>query len=157
MSRLIITACTATKRPDAGDMPAIDRYDGPSFRLIRKALRELPVNDRPDLLIISAEYGLLLPNSPIANYNRWMTPERAKELREQVLMLLGGYLDDERRYMNQQPSVTLINLGAAYLPALPLNAELRQRLGAITYTSGGIGDRLGQMKRWLYQSEVQHG
>ena len=37
MTRLLIVACSRAKRPDAGSLPAIDRYDGPAFRLLRRA------------------------------------------------------------------------------------------------------------------------
>ena len=33
--RLLVLACSATKRPDAGYIPARERYDGPLWRTLR--------------------------------------------------------------------------------------------------------------------------
>ncbi|NCC36790.1 MAG: hypothetical protein EOM24_32980, partial [Chloroflexia bacterium] len=40
--RLLIIACTATQRPDVRLLPALDRYDGPSFRVVRRWLSDHP-------------------------------------------------------------------------------------------------------------------
>jgi hypothetical protein len=53
MHRLLILACGATKRPEAGLLPAISRYDGSPARTLRKALRELAEDQRPTVLILS--------------------------------------------------------------------------------------------------------
>jgi len=33
-SRLLILSCSQRKRPDSGLLPAIERYDGPVFRVV---------------------------------------------------------------------------------------------------------------------------
>jgi hypothetical protein len=40
--RMLILACSRRKRPDEGLLPAIERYDGPAFRMVRRFLREMP-------------------------------------------------------------------------------------------------------------------
>lgn len=143
MRRLLILACGASKRTDAGNLPAISRYDGSPFRTLRKALAGLDQEQRPAVLILSAEFGLIAADAPIPNYNRRMTPARALALctpvREALALALAGGSYDE----------TLINLGADYLPALPLDPETIAQLGTLTYTRGGIGERMSQMKKWL--------
>ena len=40
--RMLILACSRRKRPDEGLLPAIERYDGPALRVVRRFLREMP-------------------------------------------------------------------------------------------------------------------
>jgi hypothetical protein len=40
MSRLLILACSARKRLDKSALPAIERYDGVNFRVLKKLQRE---------------------------------------------------------------------------------------------------------------------
>lgn len=143
MRRLLILACGATKRHDTGLLPAIERYDGPPFRTLRKALAELPASCRPTVLILSAEYGLLAAEAPIPDYNRRMAKGRALSLRPHVGEALAQTL------CSVSYDQTLINLGVDYLPALPLDPHTTAKLGAITYAQGGIGARMSQMKYWL--------
>jgi cytoplasmic iron level regulating protein YaaA (DUF328/UPF0246 family) len=143
MRRLLILACGKTKRSTAGLLPAIDRYDGSTHRTLRKALRALAEDQRPTVLILSAEFGLITAETPIPDYDRRMTASRAVALRSQVRAALVEAL------AAASYDATLINLGADYLPALAIEPTLRVRLGGITYASGGIGQRMAQMKRWL--------
>jgi hypothetical protein len=140
--RLLILACGATKRPDAGNLPAIDRYHGPPYKTLRKALAGIPEDQRPTVLILSAEFGLIAADAPIPDYNHRMTEARALALRAQVREALGRALAGGRY------DETMVNLGADYLPALPLDPTTTDQLGAVTYARGGIGDRMSQMKRW---------
>jgi len=143
MRRLLILSCGATKRPDAGLMPAIERYDGPPYRTLRNALRKLAADQRPTVLILSAAFGLIAAETPIPDYDQLMTATRAEYLRTEVRAALTEYMD-------RGPfAASMINLGAAYAPALPLDPPTIARLGLLTYARGGIGERMGQMKRWL--------
>lgn len=142
--RLLILACSSTKRPNAGTLPALQRYDGPVYRTVRAYLRDHPHQaNRLVLLILSAEFGLIDADTPIPNYDRRMTTGRALALRPQVWQTLTRYVDERGPF-----TATLINLGMDYLPALDLDA-VRSQLGRTVYAAGGIGDRVGQLKRWL--------
>jgi hypothetical protein len=58
--RLLILSCSQRKRPDAILLPALERYDGPMFRVLRKFLRENPSKElHPDVYILSAQFGLI--------------------------------------------------------------------------------------------------
>ena len=59
MRRLLIVACGAAKRADVGHLPALDRYSGPPFKTLHKALAGLPKEQCPTVLILSAEFGLI--------------------------------------------------------------------------------------------------
>ena len=142
--RLLIMSCSATKRPDAGLLPAESRYDGPAYRVLRAWQRGNTARAAHlDILILSAEFGLITATTAIPDYDHRMTASRACERRPKVQAHLVKHLAT-RTY-----SQTLINLGADYLPALPLDQAIVRTLGTISYTTGGIGVRLGQLKHWL--------
>ena len=142
--RLLILACSATKRHDAGLLPALDRYDGPSYRTLRRFLADQPAQRNAlDVLILSAESGLIGGTTPIPDYDRRMDPVRAAELRLSVVDVLAVHLD-EQRY-----EATFVSLGRDYAPALEITDDVRPNLGVLTVASGGIGMRLGQLRRWL--------
>jgi hypothetical protein len=83
--RLLLLACTATKRADPHPIPAIERYDGPSFRTLRKWRAANPAAAAHlDVLILSARLGLITAGVLIGDYNQRMTRVRAAELRKAV-------------------------------------------------------------------------
>ena len=53
-------------------MPAIERYDGVFFKVLRKALREGRCQPPVAILIISAKYGLITSKTLIPNYDKKM-------------------------------------------------------------------------------------
>jgi hypothetical protein len=162
--RLLVLACTATKRHDRGPLPALQRYDGPSFRTLRRWRMLHPGNaEQLDVLILSARMGLITADTPIEGYDQRMTPRQAVALQPAVSAALQQFFALRSPY-----SATLIHLGQDYLPALapdlgngPDAAERARQVhtrlatiagvqpGIVTLTAGGIGARLGQIKRWL--------
>lgn len=90
-------------------------------------------------------FGFIRGDTPIPFYDRRMTANRAVELRAQGQQRLVRWCTDAY-------DATLIHLGRDYLPALDVT-ELYPRLGVVTVTTGGIGMRLSQFKRWLVASE----
>lgn len=140
--KTLILACSATKRPSSAPVPAIELYDGPAFRTVRK-------NRRQDLavLILSAEHGLIAEHERIATYDRKMDRARAAELADQV----GRTLLELERAATLACNVLLYG-GAAYRLAVRLGLE-RNR-GEFLWrrmhrTRGAIGEQLGQLKAWL--------
>jgi hypothetical protein len=143
--RLILLACTATKRADPDPLPAIRRYDGPSFRTLRKwQASNPPAAEHLDVLILSAKLGLITADAPISDYHQRMTVARAPELRQAVSTALTHFVARHGPY-----AATLIHLGQDYLPALTLEQIQAAPFGAVTWTAGGIGARLGQINAWL--------
>ena len=53
---LLILACSQRKLDNKELLPAIERYDGGSYRVIRKAQREKCNLDNIEILILSAKY-----------------------------------------------------------------------------------------------------
>src|SRR2546421_6537643 len=85
---LLIIACSQRKRSDVDLLPAIDRYDGGNYRLLRKAQREGNWPNGLNVLILSAKYGLIESSTLIADYNQRMNRARASELQEKTLQTL---------------------------------------------------------------------
>ena len=109
--RLIVLACTATKRADPDPLIAIRRYDGPSFRTLRKWQATNPTAaELLDIHILSAQLGLIAADTLISNYNQRMTPNRAVELRQSVCTALAHIVAQQGAY-----TATLIHLGQELL------------------------------------------
>lgn len=75
--RLLILACSATKRRDAGWIDAIDRYDGPLWQTVRAAK---PDRMQIKVAVLSARYGFLDSRSPIEDYDARLTPNLAERM-----------------------------------------------------------------------------
>ena len=138
---LLILSCSQRKRRDPGLLPAIERYDGVNFRVLRKLKREDVWLDNLDVLIISAKYGLLKDSDDIEHYEQKMTKERAIKLRDSVSEKLCTILKD-KEYRE-----IFVNLGKSYLPVLGNGQAFADT--EIIYASGGIGHKAAQMKEWI--------
>lgn len=137
---LLILSCSQRKRGDStsGKQPAIELYDGPLFRVLRKAKREQYCPDNLRVLILSAKFGLIKAHDLIPHYDQRMTAARALELLPDVTTAL-------QQDLALPTDKVLISLGQSYLPALP--TELLPP--STQYLSGGIGQRSAQLKAWL--------
>jgi hypothetical protein len=126
-------------------MPAIERYDGPSFRTLRKWSIANPAStERIDVLILSAKMGLITADTLIVDYDQRMTSRQAAALMPTVSADLQRFVAAHGPY-----TTALMHLGQCYLLAITPAALQSDMLGTLTFTSGGIGTRLGQLKRWL--------
>lgn len=136
-------------------MPAIERYDGPIYRVLRKAKKEGFWPDQLEILIVSAEYGLIKADELIDFYDRKMTPARAEELRPRLAEEL------EAKLANSEYRIW-VNLGQLYLstlPSLPSGTHYADRFFEGQMSRGfKIGERCAQVKKWLAQmKEDQNG
>jgi len=136
---LLILSCSKRKRPDPGLLPAIERYDGVNFRVLRKVIREKPLSCL-DVLVISAKYGLLEADTPIEDYNEKLTKRRALELVSEVSQRLDQYLS--AGYLE-----VYVNLGQLYWITLSKSRLLSKMTVLSAY--GSIGLRMSQMRSWL--------
>lgn len=140
--RLLILACSRGKRPDVGLLPALERYDGPAFRILRRYLRTAPANP-PDVCVLSAEFGLIAAGTPIPVYDRQMTPARAEELRPAVHEGLSALLDPA-------PASIFVCAGALYRRALADIALLTDAPTSVTIATGARGRQLAALRDWLH-------
>lgn len=138
--RLLLISCSKRKRADSKLMPAIDRYDGPAFYVLRRYLRE--TNDRQlRIYILSAEFGIINLRRLIPDYDRFMTHSRARELREQTTRSLKSILQRTRC------TELFICAGSAYEDAIDI-AYLKQTV-SVKIAARGQGPKLSSLHGWL--------
>jgi hypothetical protein len=139
MHDVLLIACSARKRmiPQKA-VPALERYDGVFFRVLRKWFRETSVPGL-EVLILSARYGVIDAATKIPYYDQRMTAERARELAPDIRFALTVRLE-QSGYRRM-----LVNVGRDYVPAL----EGIEELSRAFWASGGIGKRAQQLKQWL--------
>jgi hypothetical protein len=148
MSRLLLLACSERKRLNPGQLPAIERYDGPAYRVLRRYVQSAP-HEIPDIYILSAQYGLIPGNQPIPAYDQLMTTERANELRASTASRL-QHLEPSKRYQ-----WIFIHAGAVYrelLSSPALDGLPRDQLMTAT---GSQGVQLAHLRSWLYQHSTE--
>lgn len=138
--QLLIMGCSDKKSPLSGAIPAINRYDGPAYKVLRSYLRDNVWPANLSVAVLSAKYGLIGGLSPIDNYDQKMDRDRAAILRPESAERLKGWL-------SQHSSVS-VSLGKDYLAALPFD-DLRRNGVRITCFEGAIGQKLSQIKGFL--------
>ena len=137
--RLLLVACSARKNPVSGSVPAWHLYDGVAFRVLKRALRAAEWPTDLDVVILSAKYGLLAPETPIETYDEVMTPARGQRMKHVVH---GSLL----RLVESRPyRQLLVFAGRDYLQALRLSPVWLPRTLAVEVAGGGIGEKL----HWL--------
>ena len=77
MARLLVLACSATKRSDPDPIPALARYDGPLWRTLRAAD---PEGRTAKVAFLSAHYGFRDAAAPIADYDARLTQDLAERM-----------------------------------------------------------------------------
>lgn len=146
---LLIMACSQRKRPAPSLLPAIERYDGPTFQVLRKFLLERPSEAQwIDTFILSAKFGLIPANHPIPNYDCRMSQQRAQELQAKVVHNFGKIL--QATSYNE----LFINLGQNYWQALAGYERLMPPYTRVIIAQGSQGGRQAALRRWLYNNSV---
>lgn len=142
--RLLIVNCSATKTDLPRTVAALDRYDGPMFRMLRRAHRE-GVWDavRTDLAVVSAEFGLISALMPIPRYDRLLDEARALDLAPPASRLLRLW---QRR--NEYTHVALA-LARRYRPVLEDAVPLLIPMPAVVWITGRPGEMMARVKTWL--------
>lgn len=143
--RLLILSCSRRKRSTAGLQPALDRYDGPVFRVMKKFIRAHPLEAKAlDVYVLSAKFGLIPEDRPIAYYDRRMTSQIVKRLKQRILTELKRVLI-ERRYIE-----LFISVGKDYLQALDgYEPLIPDNLKVIT-SMGSMGRKQAELRNWLH-------
>ena len=145
MKRLVILACSKSKVQSKLLMPAIERYDGKAYLVVRKFLHTVPnAQIHHEFLILSAELGLISDSLPIPCYDRRMTVERAKELHKETLYALKTILSSDHY------RAIFVYMGKTYRRAIE---GVDAFFPDIQCSHGRIGMQLSQLRQFLYNEE----
>jgi hypothetical protein len=139
--RLLLLSCSQRKRRTRRALAAIELYDGPAFRILRRYLSGRPTA-QTDVLIVSAKWGVISGDTPLPNYDRRMTASRLREIRPLVITKL-------REVFECVPySDVFISMSENYLQViqgLPKIADV-----PIYTARGGRARRLSALYDWLH-------
>ncbi len=141
--QLLVLGCSQTKRETRGPLPAIDRYDGSSYRVLRNYLREREWPAGLSVAILSAKYGLVGGFTAIEDYDERMTPQKALEWAPQCSLTLNYWSNDHTSIH--------FSLGKDYLPAVLPAIEQGLKAKAEVF-NGPIGMKLKRIKGLLQQT-----
>lgn len=145
MTRCLILSCTQLKKATIDPLPAIERYDGPTFRVLRKFLRDAPpVLHDVEVYVLSAQYGLISAMTPVDYYDMRMTATRAQELHDAVLTKLTTIFSNNFEE-------ALILLGQDYLQAIEGFESVIPSETRIAVLNTTPGKQLTTLKAWLYK------
>jgi hypothetical protein len=143
--RLLILKCSARKRTDNATLPALERYDGPLWKVLRAFLREYPTaRTELDIYALSAQYGLIPASSSIENYDLLMTPAQAVTIQPHATHMF-------TTLMQREYQAICLALSQRYLAALgDWHTKLDpDRVRRVTITDGPEGMKLHQLRQWL--------
>lgn len=137
--------CSQTKRDTAGDLPAIGRYDGPSYKVLRGFLREHAWPENLSVAILSAQHGLFGALKSIGDYNHRMLPADAERHRAKSRETLATWSRTHDRVH--------FSLGKSYLPAVQdsIDFDLKDRAEVF---EGPIGIKLHRIKEFLHSTNA---
>lgn len=134
------------KRDAPGLLPAIERYDGSPYRVLRSFLREREWPTNLSVAILSAKYGLVGGFTGIEDYDERMTPLRASGWAPQCGLALRNWAEDHGRIH--------FSLGKDYLPAVMPAIESGLTSRAQIF-HGPIGMKLAQIRDLLHQTRAR--
>jgi len=138
--QLLVLGCSQVKREAPGLLPAIDRYDGSSYRVLRKYLRQRDWPSNLSVAILSAKYGLVGGFTGIEDYDERMTTLRASDWAPQCSQTLNTWASEH--------ATVHFSLGKDYLPAVMPAIERGLKNKAEIF-EGPIGIKLSQIKGLL--------
>ena len=138
--KLLIVGCSQKKKDFVNLTPAIELYDGPTFRMLRK-YKPIYYNG-VDVMIISAKYGLMNHNHLIYNYDQRLTKEQVPLLKMKTKERLSKQLQ-ESNY-----NEIMLSMGKDYLQLFDGIEKFKPKY-KIKIAKGKIGEKLHHTKRWL--------
>ena len=150
-NRLLVMGCSRRKRLSSPLMPAIERYDGPTYQVLRKFYQCRSNISNLDVYILSARFGLIRASTLIPAYDQSMTPMQAEKLAPQVLSKVSHLLKNNKYCelhlcMGRQYLSCLYGYGTA----LPHDTE-------VSISEGSMGKRQYLLKQWLYNQDMPKG
>lgn len=137
---LVVIPCSAAKREfPSRPIAAFERYDGPFYKVIRKAKRERRFNPLIRIVILSAKHGLIRGGVKIRSYDQRFDADTA------VLRGPKVRSDLKRLIRTGKFSRVCVNLGRDYAAVIQEMPELHDAVWA----EGSIGKRAALLKQWI--------
>lgn len=120
----------------------MERYDGYFFRIIKKANDDDVLRKDLDVVILSAEFGIVDSDDQIPDYDRRMSPKRATELRDDVVSTLRD------RVRHGEHERVVINMAKDYERAIE---DFANDLDVTVHRirGGGIGEKGHKLKQLI--------
>lgn len=119
MKILVITSCTAKKKYEYTDKticPAIEMYQGAQHLLIKEGyLNYLKFYDNLDMIIISAGYGVIKPDTPIHSYNTSFNDMNETEIKNHSINL---HITEDLNKILPEYDIIFLCLGLNYLKSI---------------------------------------
>ncbi len=141
--QLLVLGCSKRKRATPGLLPAIERYDGPTYRVLNAFLRAHEWPRDLEIAVLSAKHRLVGGMTRIASYDQRMTPDAAKGMAHEVSQTLTRWAQDRDR--------VCVCLSQDYMHAVrpAIDGQLK---GKSTSFGGGIGCKQSQVKGLLEET-----
>lgn len=146
LESMVILGCSQRKVAEQNSIPAVARYNGPTFQVLRKHISANPARS-PSIYILSGSFGLIPGAHPLPSYDHRLTSSDIPELRLKVEDQLRQALTEHR------PERLFVSVGRLYWTLLEEPLLSASLLGSLTIAGGGIGGRASQLARWLRRSE----
>ena len=143
--RLLILSCSQRKHSSPSLLPALERYDGPAFRVINKFMRVRPFEAQSlDVYILSAKFGLIPSSQLIPNYDRRVTREQVEKLQTPTLTTL------KRILIHRQYNELFISMGKDYLRLLGEYESFVPDNLKLIISAGAMGRKQADLRNWLH-------
>ncbi len=146
MRRTIFLSCSQKKHKTPKLLPAIQRYDGGAFRVVRRYLKEM--EEPLDIFVVSARFGLINGSTLIPNYDHKLISSEIENLQT----LIFSQATQEFAGYEKARNKAFINLGKKYRKAFEPTLSLFPT-SEVTFASGPSGRRLASIHDWLYGSQ----
>jgi hypothetical protein len=140
--RLLVIGCSARKRRVEKKIAAWELYDGTVFRTLKALQRKGLMPSGTDILILSAEHGIISPETRIRFYDRKMDATRAKELHSKNVEVL------RKATSATEYREVFLCLGKTYRDSLLPHAAWADGI-KVRVAKGKIGEKLMRLKRWV--------
>jgi len=145
MRRLIIIAGSKRQNSNPQPLPAIERYEGVYFRVLKKHIREGKMKNT-DILILTEKYGLLSSNQ-LVPYNPEYSPRIAtnnlNDARRRNLQKLQQELSKEE-YLE-----IFINVGKDFWPLIEGLENVVGKTKVTLAKGSALGSKASNMKQWI--------
>lgn len=112
MKRLLIFSCSRRRTCDPNPLPAIETYDSPTFRVLRRFMQQPSNAVAPGVDILPSEFGLTAHRKLVSDYNRRMIQLPARANCSAVVLTPHG---NTIKYLHPQTAAKSQDLNPAQL------------------------------------------